>query len=964
MGKGAAEGSKVYDYFGTIAGVVCGGPVDELVAIIVDGKTAWPASSNKWVVGQSFSINQLVDHKGVVYKALQAHTASAANEPPTATHWTRYTLTRATSANPAPITVEGYGSVYLYWGEANQTLDTTAEQILAANGHPAYRRQCVVVLKDFLFGRERTSAPNVEVIVRKKPAQSIITGDASTLSDGQANPVAALADIYTDPVFGAGLTANQPGAPDGTSWQSLAAGLYSSRDQTAISPVIQRGQSLRQITAAMLAYYDGWMRFSTSGTIEAGRFTHNAAPPTFTAATTIDYHDLIDEVSFAGDGWAQTYNQTSVKFADRQRSFKDASVASVSGYNLAVTGEQRSTQVDRPWITRRQQASDHAAELGKINAEPRLTGSLVVRAEKAASIRQGDLFLLTHDALSVSIVCRCTGKDIAQPPAGRVTLRFESDRASAPVPYQPTPAAYEGSAYPVTETLSLQQIVQPPPTLFDGDVDGTILPLIARTSPLTIGAAVWLKQVDLDGFYKLGTVEQFAIYGTVQASYNPTTTYSTTNRARTSNVTTLTIGSHGITAGMTVAVSGLGGTGFSGTFVVSSVGSTTISYANTGADVASTADTGGTVDTGSDDVTEALRVTLDAGTVAADLSKMTRTQTEDAITDNAALVFVFDSTNAKTFEIMTLRSLRVQGAETFYRLKVRRSRFGTTKRNASVGDRVFIVYRTDLVPLWAEQFIQALTNLSTATFRLQAGNAEWVSDLANTTLCPNISYTFNDPYAPAFTFDSVKADGTEVTNFGANYATSVTWSIEATITDASADLTGARLYARNGSQELAIWAATYTPSSRQTVATSWKFPNNGAWQVFLAGVDRSGRVRQKQLTAGGGTASVAIEVRANNDTATPTASPPGGGFSSGWPRSVTLTTTTSGAHIEYQVVNIGAAAGATWTTIAATSGTVQVAADKRLYARAHVSGQNYSTTAYWDFWRETDSYLPPGTQPP
>ena len=33
--KGGDAGSKLYDYYGTIAGVVCAGPVDELVAILV-----------------------------------------------------------------------------------------------------------------------------------------------------------------------------------------------------------------------------------------------------------------------------------------------------------------------------------------------------------------------------------------------------------------------------------------------------------------------------------------------------------------------------------------------------------------------------------------------------------------------------------------------------------------------------------------------------------------------------------------------------------------------------------------------------------------------------------------------------------------------------------------------------------------------------------------------------------------
>lgn len=967
-GKGGSGGSGTYDYYGTIAGAVCAGPVDELVAIVLDGKTVWP-KANTWEAAKSYLVGDIAQWQGVVYYCVTAHTSTTGNKPTGVSGnawWQRYTITRATQPNPAAITVDGYGAAYFYWGTPTQTLDATGEKTMFDRGHPPYRRQAFIVLKNFLFGRERTSAPNVEVVVRRKPNQSLVTGDPAALSDGQANAIAAMADIYTDSVFGAGLTADAIGGPDSTTWQATANSLHTSASQAAVSPVMTRAASLRQFTAELLAYVDGWARFNSGGKIETGVFPHNAAPPSFTAATTIDYHDLVEEVSYTADGWEQTVNQAQVKFTDRERGFKDGAASYVSGYNLAVTGENRTKRIDRPWITRRQQATDHAAEWGKIMAEPKMAGSLVVRAEKAESIRPGDLFLLTHDALSVSIVCRCISKDIAAPPAGRVTIRFESDRASSPVPYQPSATGDPGSAWPDAETLSVQQFFQPPPTMVDGTNDAALVPLIARTSPLTVAANIWLRQADLSGFYDLGTVQQFAIYGTLQQAYNPTLTIATSARARASNVATITTPSaHGLSAGMTVTLSGLGGTGYNVTASIASTPtSTTFTFANTGSNEGTTTDTGGTIDPGNDDVTETMRVTLDGGTVAADLAKMSTTQTEDAIADNAVAVVVFDATNAKTFEVFTLRAIRIASGESFYRLKVRRARFGTSRRAASTSDRVFIVYRSDLVPLYASQFVVNLQNLSTITLRIQSANAASVADVSDASICPDISYTFNDPYAPAFTFDSVKADNVEVTNFSTNYATTVEWAIEATITDASADLVGARLFARAGSQELSIWSATYTPSSQQKVVTKWKFPNNGTWQVFLSGVDRSGRVRQKELTAGGGTTSVTIQVRANNDTAAPTFSPPGGGYSSGFPKTVTLATTTSGAHIEYQIVNMGAAAGTTWTTISATSGTISVASGKRVYAKAHVSGSNYSTTVFADYWREVDEYLPPGTQPP
>lgn len=964
--KGGDAGSKLYDYFGTIAGVVCAGPVDELVAILVDGRIVWPTATF-WNAGQTVSIGDLRQWLGVVWKATQAHTTSNANKPPSAAYWVRYSLVRTvgpSATNPYPLTVDGYGSAYFYWGTDDQVLDTVGEARLAANGHPAYRRQAVLVLKDFLFGRERTSAPNVEVVVRRKPNQTMLTGDPATLIDGQANPIAAMADLYTDRVFGAALTPDTPGGPDTTTWQSAAAAIQTTIDEAGISPVMTQAKSLRQITADLLAYCDGWVRFSAAGEIEAGRFPHNAAPPAFTDATTIDYNDLIDEVSYTADGWATTANQTQVKFNDRERSYRDGSVAVVSGYNLAVTGEPRTAKLDRPWITRRSQAAEHAAEWQKINGEPKLSGTLVVRAEKAASIRPGDLFLLTHDALSVSIVCRCIGKDLAQPPAGRASLRFESDRASAPVPFAPTGAADEGSAYPANETLSLNQFFQPPPSMFDSDTDAAVVPLVARTSPVTTGANVWLRKEDASGFYRLGAIDQFAIHGTIQASW-PYYSRATSTRSRSTNVATVvTSTAHNLTTGDVVTIYGFSDATFDGTVTVTVVNSTTFTYANTGAFVATTTDTGGTVTTGSEDNTENLRVTLDAGTVSADLSKMLSTQTEDAVNDNAVYVVIFKASDRKVFEVCTLRAMRIIAGESFYRLKVRRARYGTETRTADIADKVWIGYRSDLASMTHESFVGYLENLSTATFRLQSANAESVADLSNTTLCPNISYTFADPYAPTTVFNSVKADGTEITDFTVHFETNDRWAIEATITDKSADLIGARLYAKNGATELLLWSADYTPSSYQRVVAEFVLPTNGNWQIYMAGLDTSGRIRRKQLTAGGGTSSVTIQIRGNNETAAPTFDPPGVGFRAGqFPITVTLSTPTAGAHIEYSLVNLGAAVG-TYTTISATSGTVVVGRNKRLYARAHVGGMNYSVLVYHDYYVEVDDYFPPGTQPP
>src|SRR3989338_5110376 len=74
-------------------------------------------------------------------------------------------------------------------------------------------------------------------------------------------------------------------------------------------------------------------------------------------------------------------------------------------------------------------------------------------------------------------------------------------------------------------------------------------------------------------------------------------TVATTNRARSANVATLTTGAaHGFKVGDTLIMTGIGGVGYNATATVASVPTTTtFTYANTGSDEGSTADTGGSI---------------------------------------------------------------------------------------------------------------------------------------------------------------------------------------------------------------------------------------------------------------------------------------------------------------------------------------------------------------------------------
>lgn len=104
----------------------------------------------------------------------------------------------------------------------------------------------------------------------------------------------------------------------------------------------------------------------------------------------------------------------------------------------------------------------------------------------------------------------------------------------------------------------------------------------------TKGQVTLLKDVDTS-HYTEGDLQPnkrpFQILRTIRPAWN------VTNKALTSNVATLTIGTHKLTVGSTVVVDNIDAT-FNGTYVLTAVASTTISYARTAANVASVASIG------------------------------------------------------------------------------------------------------------------------------------------------------------------------------------------------------------------------------------------------------------------------------------------------------------------------------------------------------------------------------------
>ena len=260
-GKNSTSTATVgYTYQAGLAGAICSGPVDTLHAILHrHGEKVWEGPLTA-VAGQF-----------------------------------------------AFITLPNYGQARFYWGSDSQLADSLLEPL----GHPAYRGQCYVVFDPLIFGRDRTSAPQVEFVVSRR---TVIPGYANPDLSGDVCPIHAAIELATHPRYGLGIYLSDfDGSGEETSAKLVEADM-------GISPLINNAQSLPQSLAEMLGYFDGFL-YQKNGKY---RFGSASLPVDFSGAPIIDTADQTDFPEIDSDAFSQVSSETRLVYTDQDREFKES----------------------------------------------------------------------------------------------------------------------------------------------------------------------------------------------------------------------------------------------------------------------------------------------------------------------------------------------------------------------------------------------------------------------------------------------------------------------------------------------------------------------------------------------------------------------------------------------------------------------------------------------------------------
>jgi hypothetical protein len=451
MSDKSASGAKTYNYYGTLLAAVCTGPVDQLHAVIVDGKSIVDCDPPvERGAGPDTDITSLVEDKYL----------------------------------------RGGGRMVIHWGTDTQDISVSFP---ALAHHPDYRGVCLLAVSGLLFGRERTTAPNIEVIVSRKPVAdtALVAAVDNTIEDGQVNPVVALVECLTG-WQGLGLAV---GAFEAADWLAAAAFAADAPARYFCSPLLSQQADARRAIPSLLEMFDGVLYWTAAGKLGIRLIQPGVDPGSL---GTLDAAHLTERPRLDGAGWPDVPTSVVVRHPDRDASYKQREARLANLLALRSRGLPKVLAVDRPHVTRADQAARIAAELIRRTARPAGRIDLTVRRYHADGLGPGSKVLVDVDpepggAGSAQL---CVVQDRRDSAAGPVRLSLLPDTLVDATPYSPEFTAPDPQAAECPGIVAADSLVIPlAPAVWGA---GRVAVLSPRPGAAVVGFRAFFA-IDTDG---------------------------------------------------------------------------------------------------------------------------------------------------------------------------------------------------------------------------------------------------------------------------------------------------------------------------------------------------------------------------------------------------------------------------------------------------------------------------------
>jgi hypothetical protein len=469
-GKSATTTTVGHKYYADLIGVLCIGPVDRILEIIINNSIVWNGS-----------------------------------------------IARSDSPGYAQIGLPGDdGQVRIYWG----TSQDPAPQWFTTDNHPGYRWRCRIELRQLLYGAsDTTQVPNIEVVLERYPSctqfDQIIGGNHTLYTpEIGANPFGCIYEWMFHPVYGAGMQ----DVTDSTNWTNAIADL--SQNNVLLNPKVDAAETFKSLIQKILAYFDGWIRMTPSGRLQAGRFAHQNATPVLT----ISDQGFLSEPKITTKMLDDTLNQAIVKFVNQYNYFKDDATTYNDFGNQLVSGYIKFVNYDRPWICNPDSAYLAAIILGTLYANPSISGTITVSKELIAIAKCGDLIQINSNTYNMAGLFRVKTKTLSEATKWTCQVEVEQERGTYANSYSNTGPTYP--TRPSIEALDITNanIFELPPGLGKSTSGPVVTILAGRREGLMQGFIPWFTKDPIGSqVYVEASVQcRFSIYSTLQSVYGIT----------------------------------------------------------------------------------------------------------------------------------------------------------------------------------------------------------------------------------------------------------------------------------------------------------------------------------------------------------------------------------------------------------------------------------------------------------
>ena len=472
-GKGGSA-SKSTNYYGTVAGALCWGPLDWLSAVILNGN--------------------------YIFQGSLALTAD---------------VTDLTGSLADPTLIASGGYLKIYRGTETQTADA------ALAGHPPMKGTAYLVGKNLFFGQDSGTAPNLQIIGGRLPrvATSIVAGADNIADDGQVNPIACLAEILLDERGGALAQAQL----DAASW--LAAAHWCAQDQahrdfTFCSPLFTEQAALRDIVKQLLEPFNGFCRWTNSGTLACHIYEWGVDPG---GLTTLDARHWTKRPQIPTGDWTDVPTELLATFTDRDYEYQENSHLVPNARVAQIRQLDDQHRIERKHVTRQSQVHQHAVEYQRRIGTAPAMATMKVRSPFVAGLNVGDKIKLDTDPEpgGAGLAQLVQVQTIAQDRSDEATLKVMTDNLVPATAYTPawTPAT---PTDPVSPPLDYFLAVPLPPAAWG--LPRAVGLLATRSAPNQIGFEVFFGATHAGSFAELGAQAGFAVRAQLQAGISDSVT--------------------------------------------------------------------------------------------------------------------------------------------------------------------------------------------------------------------------------------------------------------------------------------------------------------------------------------------------------------------------------------------------------------------------------------------------------